>query len=153
METYESTMPVKMDLDIGEIIYDIENDSTEIKPRLVLNYPDGTLAYVYKDTHGKSWLEFAPDVISGTHPRLSKYIENILDFSLEDNEDISCVEVDIKNEEEFLVKNIDFILDPPDTIKMYLWHSKLLSLVLGFSICIELLLMVIILANSLYNEF
>ena len=30
METYESTMPVKMDLDIGEIIYDIENDSTEI---------------------------------------------------------------------------------------------------------------------------
>ena len=81
-------------LDIQEIIQD-ENNSMEIKPRLVLHYPDGTLIYVYKCREGKSWLEFTPETSDPVDFWQSK---NKDDYDPEEDDELDCVVVNIKNE-------------------------------------------------------
>ena len=116
----------------------------EIKPRLVLQYPDGTLIYVYKCREGKSWLEFTPETSDPVGFWQSK---NKDDYDPEEDDELDCVVVNIKNEQEFMVKNLDYIIDPPKKIQDYMWHSRLLQMFYGASMCIEVVLLIAILST------
>jgi hypothetical protein len=86
-----------------------DEDSEDIKPKVIMRYPCGTLVYIYVDLQGPSWIELSPtpEVTDVFSKETMKCLEEVVQC---DNS--SCLIFNIIDEAEFLVHNMQYILKP-----------------------------------------
>ena len=94
------------------------------KKRMVLKYPDGTYAHAVKDLEADSWREVKMNA-----------------------EEQPLGELQIEDEIEFLVNNLEFILEPENALRAYLWHRKVFALCLFLSLAFEVSLYFYLFSN------
>ena len=91
-----------------------------------MRYPNETLVYVYKDSNSRAWLEYTPSVNqeeeSHFYGSLGEVLEPFSEYQSDGDVRMSCIIINIHNEEEFLIKNLKYILQPSKEIKTYFWH-------------------------------
>lgn len=128
----------------GSSVSSASNMSTLLhqNQRLIFKYPDGTFAYAFKQAKGKgdeeedTWLH-----LRTTHPR---------EFSAEQlNGNLSAFQVlQIEDEIEFLVNNLEFLVEPQQAISQYARSRNLLFLLLAINLVFEVLITLYVFRNE-----
>ena len=109
--------------------------------RLVLRYPDGSYSYAFKSDHREGWLEVLPkqaaDVLRATNNRAEDYMQHgsLLSAAFE-----RFTVAQIQDEVEYMVRNLEFILDPDTAIQEYLAHRTVLYALITLNLFFELAL-------------
>ena len=94
----------------------------------MLKYPDGTYSYAFKSGSRDAWLELREDP---SQSLLSPYQV-----------------MQIEDEIEFMVNNLEFILDPDLAIRQYLYHRVVLFILMMINLFFELALTIYIYRNQ-----
>ena len=124
-------------------IADTERNIFDMKPKIVLKYPDSTLIYVYVDKQLNAWVEY-------NSTDQNAYVDKIMkqdwsSFMVEDSEiDCDLKIYSILNQSQFMIKNLDYIIDPDVAILNFKWHQFWLKVMNIFNICLEFAMIAII---------
>ena len=99
---------------LDDCLMDIESQKTAIDvPKLILKYQNNVLVFVYKNSYGRSWLEYTPNIHSKEQDmdllnRFGVQLESPLDYNRDGS--FSHISVNIQDEEDFLAENMDYII-------------------------------------------
>lgn len=94
----------------------------------MLKYPDGTYSYAFKSGSRDAWLELREDP---NQQSLSPYQV-----------------MQIEDEIEFMINNLEFILDPDLAIRQYFYHRVVLFILMMINLFFELALTIYIYRNQ-----
>lgn len=117
--------------DVEDCIENLETINEEEIPKLILKFPLGATVFVYKNQFGRSWLEYTPNLNKRDEDtELLKLLGYKMEQPIEYNSDASNsnISINIIDEEEFLVRNLKYIVQPTEKFMSYLLHQKVLKI-------------------------
>ena len=107
--------------------------------RLIFRYPDGTYAYAFKQPKGKG------EADDWMHMKVNSAAE----LPLQVPTDVSTFQVlQIEDEIEFLVNNLEFLVDPHQAMDLYISNRNILYILLAMNMIFESLITYFVFKNE-----
>jgi hypothetical protein len=115
---------------VNQCLQDVEIGFVEEIPKMILKFEKQTMVYVYK-TNDKAWLEYNPYQLTPTeHQSLIRDLgfdpKTISRQTIQASSNEECISINIENEQEFLIRNINQVIMPIDSVQNYLYYQTFL---------------------------